>query len=81
MHAEFLLIHPFRDGNGRLARLIADLMSLQAGYPTLDFGFEKDRSTREEYIRAVGKGYVRDCELLTRLAAEAIERGMKSLGS
>jgi len=28
VHAELLLIHPFRDGNGRLARWLADLMSL-----------------------------------------------------
>src|ERR1017187_245738 len=30
VHAEFLFIHPFRDGNGRIARLIAMLMALQA---------------------------------------------------
>jgi len=33
LHAEFLLIHPFRDGNGRAARWLADLMIMQAGYP------------------------------------------------
>ncbi len=27
VHAEFLLIHPFREGNGRLARWLAELMS------------------------------------------------------
>lgn len=31
VHAELLLIHPFREGNGRLARWLADLMALQAG--------------------------------------------------
>jgi hypothetical protein len=29
VHAELLLIHPFREGNGRLARWLADLMALQ----------------------------------------------------
>lgn len=28
VHSELLLIHPFREGNGRLARLLADLMAL-----------------------------------------------------
>jgi cell filamentation protein len=31
VHAELILVHPFRDGNGRLARLLALLMALQAG--------------------------------------------------
>jgi cell filamentation protein len=37
VHAELILVHPFRDGNGRLARLLALLMALQAGLPLLDF--------------------------------------------
>jgi len=37
VHAELILIHPFRDGNGRRARLLAVLMTLQAGLPQLDF--------------------------------------------
>jgi cell filamentation protein len=36
VHAELILVHPFRDGNGRLARILALLMALQAG-PPLDF--------------------------------------------
>ena len=34
-HVEFVLIHPFREGNGRLARFLATLMGLQAGLPLL----------------------------------------------
>jgi Fic family protein len=30
--AEFLKIHPFRDGNGRLSRILTDLQLLKAGY-------------------------------------------------
>src|SRR4051812_3109480 len=37
VHGELILIHPFRDGNGRLARLLSFLMALQAGLPMLDF--------------------------------------------
>lgn len=40
IHAEFLLIHPFREGNGRLARWLAELMCLQSGLPLPDFGFD-----------------------------------------
>jgi len=80
VHAELLLVHPFRDGNGRLARLIADLMSLQSGYPALDFGFENDSTASDEYIRAVGMGYARRYERLTKLIAEAVGSSLKSLG-
>lgn len=37
VHAELILIHPFREGNGRLSRMLAVLMALQAGLPALDF--------------------------------------------
>lgn len=37
IHAELLFIHPFREGNGRIARLFADLMAIKAGYQPLDY--------------------------------------------
>ncbi len=55
VHVEFILIHPFREGNGRLGRLLATLMALQAGFPPLDFGGVKGRK-RQEYFAAVREG-------------------------
>lgn len=37
VHIELILIHPFREGNGRLSRMLASVMALQAGWPSLDF--------------------------------------------
>jgi cell filamentation protein len=51
-HAEFILIHPFREGNGRLARLLNTLMALQAGWPALDYGGIQGKKKRE-YIGAI----------------------------
>ena len=36
-HVELILIHPFREGNGRLSRLLADVMAVQGGYKPLDY--------------------------------------------
>jgi cell filamentation protein len=61
VHAELILIHPFREGNGRLARLLALLMALQAGLPPLDFSPLAGVGKRA-YIAAIhaamGRNYV-----------------------
>ena len=35
VHADFVNIHPFKDGNGRTARLIMNFELMQAGFPTV----------------------------------------------
>jgi len=54
VNTELLLIHPFREGNGRVARLLAVLMALQARLPPLDFGTNERRVTLEEFLSADG---------------------------
>ena len=52
IHAELLFIHPFREGNGRTARLFADLMAQKMGFNT--FNFEEIPEERmPNYIKAV----------------------------
>jgi cell filamentation protein len=76
VHAELLLIHPFREGNGRLARWASDLMAFQAGLPAPDYSFigRGARKRRAAYLEAVRRGYVRDYEALTAFFVEALER-------
>jgi cell filamentation protein len=59
VHTELVLIHPFRDGNGRVARLLATLMALQAELPPLDFGGLKGYR-RKAYFAAMRAGLGRD---------------------
>ena len=35
VHADFVNIHPFKDGNGRTARLIMNFELMRAGFPTV----------------------------------------------
>lgn len=55
VHTELVLIHPFREGNGRLARMLAVLMGLQAGLPPFDFGGLTGRHN-QKYFAAVQLG-------------------------
>jgi Fic family protein len=46
LHVSFVNIHPFFDGNGRVARLVSNIPVLKSGYPPLLIPLEK----RKEYI-------------------------------
>lgn len=52
---EFVSIHPFQDGNGRLSRLIASLLLLKNGYKWIQYvSFEHEiESKKEEYYRVL----------------------------
>ena len=57
IHAGFVSIHPFWDGNGRLARLIANVPLLNAGLPPLVIPKEERRvyiDTLARYQRRIG---------------------------
>lgn len=77
VHVELMLIHPFREGNGRLGRVLATLMALQAGLPVLDFS-ELDGERREEYFAAVRAGMGRDYQPMKRLFADIIVRSFET---
>ncbi|CAK0766365.1 hypothetical protein CCP3SC15_3470002 [Gammaproteobacteria bacterium] len=46
LHLAFVRIHPFADGNGRMARLLANLPVLKSGLPPILI----DRIRRREYL-------------------------------
>ena len=76
VHTEYVLIHPFREGNGRLGRLIAVLMGLQANLPILNFEAIKGRK-KQEYFRAVRAGVDRNYEPMTKIFQSIIKRSIK----
>ena len=51
LHTLFAAIHPFFDGNGRMARLVANIPLLKAGFPPIAIAPEK----RHEYISILFK--------------------------
>lgn len=73
IHAEFLLIHPYREGNGRTARLLATLSAYQAGMPGIDFSFIKSRGKEfGRYVQAIQTALNKDY----RQMHDIIKRGL-----
>lgn len=66
LHHRFTQIHPFQDGNGRIARSIASLVFLKAGL----FPLVVRDSDREEYITSLEKADDGDLTTLVKLFAK-----------
>src|SRR6185503_1248102 len=59
IHAELLFIHPFREGNGRIARILADAMAIKYGAPLWKFEMITEERM-ESYILAVQSAAEKD---------------------
>lgn len=51
LHQKFVLIHPFSDGNGRTARLLMNLVLIQANYPVINIS----PTVRQEYMATLAE--------------------------
>lgn len=74
VHADFVKIHPFVDGNGRTARLLMNLELMKDGYPPVVLSVEK----RLEYYEALDTAHVKgDYSLFLSLMAMIVEDAFK----
>lgn len=71
-HVELILIHPFREGNGRLSRLLADVMAVQGGYRPLDY--QSWEQNKAKYISAIHAGISMDYGPMRYWVATALRR-------
>jgi Fic family protein len=75
-HAWFTYVHPFEDGNGRVARLIANLVLLRNAWPPITI----QRSRRDEYLDALMESDSGgDISLLYELFVEEIDTTLGEL--
>ena len=71
-HHRLVQIHPFLDGNGRTARLVMNIVLMQAGYPLVVI----IKNDRKKYYRALSKADNGSMVELTRLIAMAVMRSL-----
>ena len=71
-HKELVFIHPFIDGNGRVARLLMNLILLQAGYTIAII----PPVTRPEYIQSLEKAHEDDTDFV-RFIAEMVRESQR----
>jgi cell filamentation protein, protein adenylyltransferase len=69
LHDDFLLIHPFDDGNGRVGRLLINYVLLRAGFPPLII----KSADKANYLAALRLADVGQLEALTDYLAHQLE--------
>ena len=79
VHVELVLLHPFRDGNGRTARILANLMAAQGGLPLLDFSGITGKK-RERYFAAIRAGLGKNYEPMTRVFINVVNQTLEISG-
>jgi Fic family protein len=72
LHHRFIAIHPFQDGNGRVARALVLLELLKAHFAPIVVG----RDVRNEYIERLDAANLGDLEPLIMLFANLERQGM-----
>ena len=69
-HVELILIHPFCEGNGRLSRMLADVMAVQSGREPLDYSAWE--AHKAQYIGAIQQGMLNNYESMKYWVAQAL---------
>lgn len=70
LHHRFAQIHPFQDGNGRVARCLASLVLIRAGW----FPFVLERDDRNDYLEALELADQGDLQALVHQIVAAEKR-------
>lgn len=73
IHHELVRIHPFLDGNGRVARLLTNLFLMKKGYPPIIV----KKTDRKRYYRALDKADHGDMSEFSNFVARAAHESLQ----
>lgn len=71
IQGEFLVIHPFREGNARTIKLVADLLAMQTGRPMLAYDLSEEG--QRQYIDAAKVAFRREYAPMTKIIRRALK--------
>ena len=72
IHHELVLIHPFRDGNGRVSRLITNLYLMKQGYPSIIL----KKEDRRKYYQVLQRADDGDLSPFANFVAKAVHEAL-----
>jgi len=72
IQGEFLVIHPFREGNARAIKLATDVLAAQTGRPLL--AYDQSEEAQQQYIGAATAAFKRQYGPMIEIIREALAR-------
>ena len=71
IQGEFLVIHPFREGNARTIKVLTNLLAVQTGRPLLVY--DPSEEGKQRYIDAAQAAFKRQYASMTEIIRQALE--------
>lgn len=75
VQGEFLVVHPFREGNARVIKLLCDLLAAQTSRPLLVY--DQSNAGQEKYIVAASQAFSRNYRPMQEVIRSALAKGLR----
>jgi cell filamentation protein len=75
IQGEFLVVHPFREGNARAIKLVTDLLAVQTGRPLL--AYDQSSAGKEAYILAASQVFRKNYAPMEQVIRVALEHAQR----
>ncbi len=75
IQGEFLVVHPFREGNARTIKLLSDLLAAQTGRPLLVY--DQSDAGQAKYIIAASQAFNRNYRPMLDVIRSALAKGQR----